>query len=192
MSSHANRLATGAALAAAICLLVSAAPASADEKKQARADILELVKDLEAGKAIAARARGISGKYDELQPIMEAAFKPRARGGIGFGPKSTTDGIEQKIHNLGKGELRPAQLKDEQAELVRLGNINLAMVDVVLARKAPNKPGKSQREWNMHSEDMRKSAQDLIAAAKAGDPAKLKAAAANLNSACNGCHSDFR
>lgn len=43
-----------------------------------------------------------------------------------------------------------------------------------------------------HTNDMKKSAEELIKAARKGDAKELKAAANNLNNACNNCHTDFR
>jgi cytochrome c556 len=39
---------------------------------------------------------------------------------------------------------------------------------------------------------MAKGSKELIEAVKSDDPKKVKAAANNINGACNNCHSDFR
>jgi len=166
------------------------------EIKAAQKDVLEMVKDVEGGKDISAKAAAIKKKYDELNTVMNV-YKPTPKHGIGYLPPGTKphvgDGLELKIIALGKRMLPKATLQKEKETLIKAGYINLAMAEV--ARKyVPSKvnKGKGPKDWNGHVDDMKKASQELIAAAKAGDPVKVKDAATNLNSACNNCHSDFR
>lgn len=46
--------------------------------------------------------------------------------------------------------------------------------------------------WNIHIKDMREAAPKLAEAAKSKSPAELKKASAQLNAACNNCHSVFK
>src|SRR5262245_20414975 len=159
----------------------------------ANKDIAELAKDLQEGKDGAAKVADIRKKY-ELEEVMHA-FKPSPKGGIGYdaAPKGPTDGIELKVINLSKRELSAADLAREKQALVKLAYINAANADVAVkfAPAAP-KGGKGAKEWNGYAADMKKAALDLSAAAKGGDAARLKKAAANKTNACNGCHGDFR
>jgi len=162
------------------------------EVKEAQKDILKLAKDIEAAKKVDTAA--IRKKYEELEPIMHA-FKPFAKGGIGFDQKKgPEDGIEVKIQNLAKDSISAGTLRRDKANLIKIAQVNIA-IGRIAQHYAPEKPkpgGKGPKDWKKYNDDMIKAAQDFIKAAKAEDPAKLKAAATEINSACNKCHSDFR
>jgi len=75
----------------------------------------------------------------------------------------------------------------------------MAQVNIAIGRiahhYAPDKPkpgGKGPKDWKQYTDDMLKSTQDFIKAVKADDPAKVKAAAVEINAACTRCHGDFR
>jgi hypothetical protein len=162
--------------------------------KAAQAAVLDYVKDVQNGsnpKARLAKAKGIHKKFEELNSLMIPIYKPPAKRGIGTGKKD--EGIETKIINLGRTRLAPMTLQKEKALLVKIGYINIAMAEIA-KQYAPSKPkaGKGAREWNQYAEDMKKASLEMIEAANKGNPAELKKAAADVNAACNGCHSDFR
>jgi cytochrome c556 len=46
--------------------------------------------------------------------------------------------------------------------------------------------------WKKFNEEMRKGADELLEAAKGGDPKAVKTAANNLNASCTNCHATFR
>lgn len=164
------------------------------EIKEAQKDVLDLTKDVSAAKpdakAIEAKAGKIKKKYEELNTVMHI-YKPKDKGGIGYGKAG--EGIELKIIGLGKRALAPAALTKEKDELVKLANINIAMA-AITKHYAPTKTkgGKGKKDWEQHCEDMRKGAEALIKAVKGNTPAAVKAAANDLNNACNNCHTDFR
>jgi len=163
------------------------------EVKEAQKDVLDLCKDVTDGKAekdIDAKAAKIKKKYEELNTVMHV-FKPKDKGGVGFGKAG--EGIELKIIGLGKRKLAAGAMAKEKDELVKMANINLAMA-AITKHYAPAKPkgGKGKKDWEGHADDMKKAAEALRKAAKAGNAEQVKAAANDLNNSCNNCHTDFR
>jgi hypothetical protein len=193
MSKLLRAAAFGSALMLAAALLVGDARAADEETKKAQADLLDLAKKLADGKEIDKETPAIKKKYEDLNTLMHA-YKPSPKGGIGTGlePKAG-DGIEMKIINLGKRELKAPALKKEKDVLVKLGYINAALADIT-THYAPTKPkgGKGAKEWKQYTKDMKDASLELVKAAKAGDTLQVKTAANNLNNSCNNCHSDFR
>jgi soluble cytochrome b562 len=163
------------------------------EVKEAQKAVLDLCKDVAGGKAakdVDAKAAKIKKKYEELNTVMHI-YKPRDKGGIGYG--KTGQGIELKIIDLGKRKVAAASLDKEKDELVKMANINIAMA-AIAKHYAPAKPkgGKGKKDWEGHTDDMRKAAEELRKAAKDGKADQIKKAANDLNNSCNNCHTDFR
>lgn len=185
------------AMALTLAILVVAGNVKADDEdseevKKAQKDVLELVKKITNGaKDVSTDAAKIAKKYEDLNTVMHV-YKPSRNGGIGYGKPAVGDGIELKIIDLGK-RATDAAVKAQKKELLRLANINLAMVEIA-KQYAPSKPkaGKGAKDWNLHAADMKKATLELIEAIKEGKGAKVKAAANNLNASCNNCHGDFR
>ena len=185
----------GGALLAAVAVVTAARAADEDEKevKAAQKDILDLTSTIEAGKgakAIDAKVAAIKKKNEELGTLMHI-YKPRNKGGLGFGPVGTS-GLESKIRELSKRKLAAGALEKQTKELIRMSYVNIAMADVTKHYFAKPKNGKGKKEWDEYLTAQKKAAQDLIAAVKAKDTTKIKEVANNLDSACNNCHSDFR
>jgi hypothetical protein len=191
MSRYARGLAVGALFALGIWLLALAGQVGAfDDIADAQKDVVKLAKSAAGGKIDAAQAKAIRKKYDDLEIIM-TIYKPKNKKGLGF--NKTPQGIELKIINLGKRALPKATLDKEANGLIEMAHINMAVADLTkLYVPAKPKGGKKPAGWLKYCDETKKAAQDLIKAVKSGDPAKVKSAATNLNSACNGCHSDFR
>jgi len=182
----------GLALVAALGLAVSNAARADEDAKKAQKDVLDLAADLEAGKSVGDKTKAIKKKYEDLNTLMHA-YKPRDKGGVGFGPAGKGDGIEIKLNAMAKRALSQMALDKEKAELIKVGYINIALAKIA-DEYAPAKPkgSKGPKDWKKHVEDMEKSSKSLIDAAKASDPVAVKKAATELNSSCNNCHSDFR
>jgi cytochrome c556 len=161
------------------------------EAKEAQAMVVQLMTTMEKGGDTKKQLEEMTKKYDQLKPLMYV-FKPRAKGGLGVGPEGKADGIELKISALGKprGGLSPAQIRAQAADLLKIAAVSKAMADV--ADHYPSYGKKDVAAWKDLNNDMRKGADELIAAVKSGDPAKLKTAANNLNASCSSCHSKFR
>jgi hypothetical protein len=186
-------LVLGLGLALAIGMVTVADVRGADEKdiKKAQKLIIDLAKESLAGKDISKKAAALKKDVEELDAWMHA-YKPRGKGGIGFGPEKT-NGIEMKIINMGKRALPAATLAKEADELIMAAHINIVLAEIARGY-APAKPkgGKGKKEWIQHVEDQKKAADELIKAVKAKNAAAAKSAANNLNQACNNCHTDFR
>jgi hypothetical protein len=193
-----NKFIGALALLTGMSLAACVARAEDEDVKKAQKDVLDLAKDLEAGKDVAAKAKAIKKKYEDLNTVMHA-YKPSEKGGIGVGPKGKADGIELKLTNLARGKLGPtttlnaANLAKEKDDLIKMAYINMAIARIA-HEYAPAKPkgGKGAKEWKGFADEQEKASKDLIEAIKKGDLGAFKKAATNLNSACNNCHSDFR
>jgi hypothetical protein len=187
----------GLLLAAGIGLVAVGSGLAADdddkeflkEAKAAQDEVVKLMATMEKGGDAKKQLEAITKKYDQLKPLMYV-FKPRAKGGLGVGPEGKADGIELKISALGKKGIAPAGLRKEQADLMKIAAVSKAMADV--ADQYPSYGKKDVAGWKDLNNDMRKGADELIAAVKSGDPAKVKAAANNLNASCTSCHAKFR
>jgi cytochrome c556 len=199
MFRYARTTALGLALVAAIGLLTVGSAISAadddDEVKMTKAaakDLADLAKQIEAGKDAKDLATKLDKKYEDLKPLMDAAFKPRYKHGIGVGPSGKGDGIEAKIQSMSKRAIAAATLEKQKEALVQMGYINLAIAEVTMLRKVKAKGGKGPKEWKEHTAEMQKASKELIDAVKSGNSAKVKAAAFKLEGSCTNCHSDFR
>jgi hypothetical protein len=192
MSSLARAVTFGMALLAVIALMAGddSRRAYGRQGGNAQKDILKLAEMLAAGKNIAGDAAALKKKYEDLEKIMDS-YKPGNKGGIGYGKKK--EGIELKLNAMGKRALAAGTLKGEKDDLLKMAYINLAIAEVA-SHYAPAKPkaGKGAKEWKQYTSDQKKAAEELIKAIEASSPEKVKAAANNINSACNGCHADFR
>lgn len=179
------------ALIAGLSLAFTAARAD-EEAKKAGKDILDLTADIAAGKDVGAKVKALKKKYEDLNTLMHS-YKPSDKHGLGYGPPMKGDGIEIKLNSLAKRALAKTALEKEKADLIKLAHINIALAKLT-AEYAPAKPknGKGPKEWLKLTEEMEKGAKSLAEAAKKGNADGVKKAAAELNSSCNNCHSDFR
>ncbi len=158
----------------------------------ARPDILDIAKDIEAGKDVKEKVAAFKKKYEDLASAMRV-YKPRAKGGLGYGEPGTADGIEKKLQDLAREALTAARLTKEKAGLIKMGYVNIALGRITHTY-APGRAHKGHhpRQWRWHADDLQKAATDLLEAAKKGDARALQAAAAFINKECIGCHRDFR
>lgn len=205
MNRIASILASGTTLLFALILATGNA-AARDDKEVADAQkelekVYELIKDGHASgkidqKKLENMSKQIKAKFEDLNLVM-SIYKPSKRGGLGFNPakKVPGDGIEKRINDLAtmKEELSKADLSKEKDLLIRAALYNLAIHEVSKAY-TPTKAirGKGAKDWKQHNDEMKGGSEDLIKAAKAGDPKALKKAAGRINNACNDCHTDFR
>jgi hypothetical protein len=194
MNRRVRMVVVGALLAGGIWFLAASAGSRAaddeDKKavKEAQDAIVKLTDTMVKGKGnTKAEAEAIRKKFDDLKPIMYI-FKPRAKGGIGVGPKGPRDGIEFRFQDLGKKSSAAAQIAKQKEDLIRAAQITKAVGDVADLYV----PKKDAAKWKKYNQEMKKGADELIEALEKGDPAKIKAAANNVNSSCNQCHADFR
>jgi cytochrome c556 len=155
--------------------------------KAAQADIVKLMDIMDKGGDPAKGADAIKKKFPELKPSMYI-FKPRDKGGLGVGPVAKGDGIELKIMALSKKAPSAADAARMVDDFIKIAKVSRAMAEVT--ERYPPKQG--ARDWQKYTQEMRKGADELIAAAKKGDPAAIKKAATTLNASCTDCHSKFR
>jgi hypothetical protein len=185
----------GFGLALGIGLLTAASSQSADDEdlkatKDAQVAILKLMDATSKGGNAKAELEAIKKQFpDELKPLMNI-FKPRFKGGLGVGPPGKSDGIEMKIISLGdrRKRLSKADVDKQRDDLLKIAEVSKALAEI--ADMYP--PKKDVDKWKKLDEDMRKGADELIAAVKQGDPKAVKTAAANLNASCTDCHGAFR
>lgn len=159
--------------------------------KEAQQAVIKLMESMNGAKggAVKAQAEAIKKKFEELKPVMWV-YKPRNKGGIGMKDGSS---IETEINRLTstKARLTPKKVADMKDDLIKAGELSRAMAEVTdLYAKQYAK--KDEGEWKKYTQDMRKGAEELIQAAKSGDPMKVKKAASNLAGSCTDCHTKFR
>jgi hypothetical protein len=165
-----------------------------DEKKAAQEAVLKLVDSMKNGKGdVKGQIEAIAKKFDELEPIMWV-YKPRKKGGIGMG-EGGADDIEITIGKMGgpKFKMDPKKLAKMKDDLIKAGELSKAVAEIAGQDKyAKQYAKKDAAKWKGYIKDMKKGAEDLIAAAKSGNAAKVKKAATDLSNSCTSCHSDFR
>lgn len=171
---------------------------AADDEKQAKEirEVLgKLAEAVEKNDAAAIKTQGDALKKFDLLPVMKQ-LKLRANGGIGIGKEGTItpDGIEAKLIGVARKGLTAGELDKQGADVAKAAYIMAAIAEFS-KDKSPVKKKMGDKDpavWAKLSVDMAKQAKELGDAAKAKDGAKLKTAAANLNSSCNTCHGIFR
>jgi hypothetical protein len=177
-------------VALVLCVALIPARVGADDAeniKKARADVLDVVKDLQAGKDVAKKVDAIRKKYEDMEHLM-VIYKPRDLGGLGIGPVSPkADGIEYKILNVGMRGLTAAALAKEKAELIKVVWLNVAMARI----SRTYTPRARAREWNAYCDDMEKASKRLLEALKKDDPVAVKKAAWEVHLSCAGCHTPY-
>jgi hypothetical protein len=190
MTNRVRTTALGAALALGVWFAGAAGSYSADDKGGKEGPYNAAILGLVAGKGDAA---AIANKA-ELGDVMQA-FKPRAKGGLGVGPAANPvkpDGIEQKFIDLGKRKpLSKPDLAKQKDAIAQAADASRAIADVTLLY-ADKEGKKNPTKWKQYVEAMRKSSEELAAAARKGDAEAVKKASTNLNASCTDCHGDFR
>ncbi len=167
-----------------------------DEKKanaEAQKAVLKLVQTMKANGDTKGQIAAIAKKFEELRPIMWV-YKPRKKGGIGMGPNGAED-IELTIGKMGspKYRLDTQKLAKMKDDLIMSGELSKAIAEIAEQNNYVQQHGKKDpAKWKGYIKDMKKGAEDLIAAAKSGNAAKVKKAATDLSNSCTSCHSDFR
>ena len=170
-----------------------------DEKKaikDAQQAVLKLMDSVNEKKGdVKAQAEAIRKKFEEVKPIMWV-YKQRSKGGLGMG-KDGVD-MEREIGKIGSrtGKMRPKQILDMKADIAKAAALSRAIVEITDlyadVYKDTNTGKKNPLKWKQHTQAMSKGADELIAASKGNDVAKIKTAAFNLSASCTECHSDFR
>jgi hypothetical protein len=193
MKRRAGIMFAGALLALTLWSLTGTGYGSDDDEdkklnKEAQQAVLKLMDSMNGGKGdIKGQAEAIHKKFSELKHVMWV-YKPRNKGGIGMGKDGTS--IETEINRLYgiKTRLTPKKIADMKGDIIKAGELSRAVAEVTdlyVPKKMPEK-------WKAYTKEMHNGADELIEAAKSGDPMKVKKAAANLGGSCTNCHTDFR
>lgn len=188
----------GVALAGlAWCVLLNNAGIAGGNKKLA-GQIDGIAAALQSGKKDAAMklTKTVAKQQGEVyEPML--LFKPRAKHGIGVGPKANQivpDGIEQLIRVFARDAPSKAKITKHKDALVQMGYRTAAIADIAIAltSKQNFNKKKTKAKWQEFCKEMNESAHQFVKAVKSGSPAEVKKAASSLDSACNRCHSVFR
>jgi hypothetical protein len=191
------RVGIAAAVLAAVAGLVYVSGTSqAGEGKELQASIKQIADAIKGGdaakaKSLAAATAKKIGDYDDLMQM----FRPRNKGGLGFGSKAGTnpakDGIEVRLRDLGRDV--PAGFAKEADNGVDAGYWIAAVAEIAIAKGWPKESAKkTKKEWTRWSEDMRDAGIAFAKASGAKGAQEVKTAATKTNNACNGCHSIFK
>jgi hypothetical protein len=169
-------------------------------KRGAAADIQQLASLIaradEAGFKQAAEA--MAKKYKDRRLLMKLFKRPsKQANGPGAGLDLGTiqpEGIEAKIRSLANKAPSALELEQQGTELVRMSQFTAAVAEVT---KHQCEVGKRTGhldpvDWRRWCEGMQQSSLSLADAVKAKDGAKVKAAAARVQSNCTSCHRIFR
>lgn len=175
---------------AALGLIYVAGTGSAGGEGSARAVVEKIAAAVKQGDMATAKklAAAYAKKADGVEDVMEV-FKPKNKGGIGFG-KGATDGIEKALRAAARDGAKAKDAANyEEAAYV------ITAVGLITDAYAPNvkeSAKKKRKNWEKASHDMNEAAEGMVKAAKSKAAADLKTAATRVNNACTACHADFR
>jgi hypothetical protein len=193
MNGHAMARLAGLLLAVAIGLLAAGGGRGGDDDelkqaKKAQAALIDMVDAMAKGGDGKKEAAAIHDQFDDVKVVM-IVFRNATKGGMALGSRGP-DGIEKKIQDVDRKRLSKEDAAAQKEDLIRAARFARAVAQVAELYDDPAK--KAPAKWKRFNQDMRKGADDLIEAARAGDPTKIKAAVANLHASCTDCHSEFK
>jgi hypothetical protein len=149
-------------------------------------EVLDLAREAEADKDVAKKAAALKKRFPDVRQAMRL-YNVRRRGGVGLGEKGV--GIERRFVTLGEDGITADALKKEAADLTRAAHVTLVLAEVTRGF-APDKEvlGRGKKEWLRDVDALAAGSRSLLKAVKANDAEAAKAAAAQINNACNSCH----
>jgi hypothetical protein len=171
-----------------------------DDKKNPKAQqgVLKLADALEKSQkseAIAAQAKAVLGDVQGLDEIM-VLFRPRGRGGVGFGPAKGLDGIEYFLTQHAfetPRKLITDALEKRTDDLVQLGLRAAAIAEVLGQYDAKKRFGDAKIEtWNKSVAALKAPGLELVQHARAKKAAEMLTALQKIHAACTSCHYHFR
>jgi hypothetical protein len=191
------RLAIASVMLAATLALASSATSGGPEKAVGAAveKIGDAIKkgDADATKKLAAKASGMK-EIEDNADLMHL-FKPRNKGGMGWGSKAganpATDGLEKRVQEYAKN-VKANEATDPNNE--EAGRWIAAMAEMIKLR-VPAKDmagGKTKKAWSEFADATREAADGFTKAAAGKNAATIKGAADKLNTTCLNCHSKFK
>ncbi len=158
------------------------------QAKKAQAALVDMVDAMTRGGDGKKEAAAIHDQFDDVKVVM-IVFRNATKGGMALGPRGP-EGIEKKIQDVDRKRLSKEDAAAQKEELIKAARFARAVAQVAELYDDPAK--KAPARWKRFNQDMRQGADDLIEAARAGDPTKIKAAVANLHASCTNCHGDFK
>lgn len=172
--------------------LFLAALGRAGDDDAAKKGILKIAAALAKGNSEAASsdAKALAKKIEEIDEVMNL-MRPRNKKGLGVGEKPgaiVPDGIELKLVQMGRDAPSQQAANKEAAALEKMAHVVGAIAEVAIVKT----PKTKAKEWIRYAKEMRDAAPKLAEAAKSKSPAELKKAAAQINAACNSCHTAFK
>ena len=161
------------------------------------------------------KSKELAAEMVRLYDLEEISltFKPRAEGGLGFGPKRVAiqepfliprkqpqpppapepESIEAKLLALVKQPPTAAQLAAMAPDLKRMAEVVRAIAEATPDYgKEFAMNAEAVKTWGGFSDDMKQGSDDLIAAVKDNDVKGLQKALERLNQSCKDCHGKFR
>jgi hypothetical protein len=171
---------------AGVVVLAGLVAGRAQDAKGPAKEVLELAREADAGKDVAARAAALKKRFGNVRGAMRL-FNPRSAGGLGFGARGVA--IEHKLLNLEEAGISAEVLKKETAHLRQIAQVNLVLAEITRGF-APEKPflGRGKKEWERDVDALKTASKELLKALQAGSPKDVQAAAGRINNACNNCH----
>lgn len=179
-----------ATLTAALGLIYAAAPSAAGDNKALRGEVDKVAAAVKSGDMASAKklAAAIGKKAESIEDVMDL-FKPKNKGGFGFGP-GATDGIEKKLRDLGRDGPKAKDVPYVEEAANRIVAISLIAEGYTGNVKETAK--KKRKDWEKFSQDMHDAGMALAKAGMSKAPAEIKTASTKVNNSCNACHSIFR
>lgn len=163
--------------------------------KDLQTNVKNIANLLKRGKAEEARklARAAAPYVEEVADLMHL-YRPRKKGGLGWGPvvqTNPTDGIEARLKIFAKAI--PAAAAKQPTNNEMAGYWIAAMAEITLA-KAPNfsRQKLPKKGWIDNAEGLRAAALDLAKASAVNNEVGMRTAAGRIDKACNTCHATFK
>ena len=169
---------------------------AADADKELQEAVRKIGSAIEKKDAAEAKKQAAAlAKKTDMEAVMHL-FAPRAKGGLGVGPKPnavTPDGIEKKLQDMVKKPLAQAQLEGEAAALQQMG-VDMAAICEVVTVLVPDKgdAAKKKKEWIAMTAELREAGLQMAAAAKDKKADPLHQAVRKAHASCEKCHEVFR
>jgi hypothetical protein len=175
---------------------------AAQDRKAKPADLAKLAKEL-ANAKVNAKAKVDIAKwtdcFEDVDYVM-TPFKTWEKGGNGLPKalqstprlKTKNNGIEEKIKALAKTGVRDIKKEGPDIALMAKEVAAIAQLAEGMCPVEMKEGDKDPKEWVDWSQQMRKIALDLAAAAKKGDANQVKTLSKKLDNNCVACHKPFK
>jgi hypothetical protein len=149
--------------------------------------------DADATKKLAAKAHAMKD-IEELPDFMHL-FKPRNKGGMGWGSNPganpATDGLEKKIQEYAKN-VKANEAADPNNEEAAYWMIAMAEIIKLKVPERDMAGGKTKNAWKELATETFDAAVAFRKAAATKNAKSIKNAAEKLSNTCSACHSKFK